>query len=330
MSLKNKTILVTGGTGSFGQQFIQTLLKNHNPRRVIVFSRDELKQHDLRARITDSRLQFFIGDIRDRDRLYRAFRAGVDVVVHAAALKQVPSCEYNPFEAVKTNIIGAQNIIDAAIDCEVPKVLALSTDKAVSPANLYGATKLCMEKLFVHGNSYAGARATAFSCVRYGNVVGSRGSVIPLFLEQRATGRVTVTDARMTRFWITLEQGVDFVIRCIARMQRGEIFVPRLPSMNIMDLVAAVVPNCAVEHTGIRPGEKLHETLISVDEARHTRALDDLFIIEPESSFQDPKNTPVGYYLPEDFCYSSDKNDRWLTIEQLQTMIHETEHLHFN
>ncbi|CAK0777529.1 UDP-N-acetylglucosamine 4,6-dehydratase (inverting) [Gammaproteobacteria bacterium] len=322
MGLDNKTILVTGGTGSFGQQLVQRLLEKHNPRRVIVFSRDELKQYDMRARITDARLQFFIGDIRDRDRVYRAFRAGIDVVVHAAALKQVPACEYNPFEAVKTNVLGAQNIIDAAIDCGIPKVLALSTDKAVSPANLYGATKLCMEKLFVHGNSYAGARATAFSCVRYGNVVGSRGSVIPLFLEQREGGQVTVTDARMTRFWITLGQGVDFVISCIARMRRGEIFIPRLPSMNIMDLVAAVAPNCTVEHTGIRPGEKLHETLISSDEARHTRALDELFIIEPESPSWDRKNGMVGNPLPEGFCYSSDNNDRWLSVAELQTMIH--------
>ncbi len=320
-SLHNQTVLVTGGTGSFGQQFVRTLLARHNPRRVIVFSRDELKQHDLRTQLPDPRLQFFLGDIRDRDRLYRAFQAGVDVVVHAAALKQVPACEYNPFEAVKTNILGAQNIIDAAIDCRVSKVLALSTDKAVSPANLYGATKLCMEKLFVHGNSYAGGRTTAFACVRYGNVVGSRGSVIPLFLGQRETGRVTVTDARMTRFWITLEQGVEFVIGCIAQMRRGEVFVPRIPSMNILDLVAAVAPHCTVEHTGIRPGEKLHETLISVDEARHTRSFEDRFIIHPESPSWDRRGEPLGTPLPEGFHYSSDTNDQWLTTEELQTMI---------
>lgn len=322
MSLNNKTILITGGTGSFGQQFIHTLLNSHHPRRIIVFSRDELKQHDLRTRIKDQRLQFFIGDIRDRERLYRAFRAGIDVVVHAAALKQVPACEYNPFEAVKTNVIGAQNIIDAAIDCGIPKVLALSTDKAVNPVNLYGATKLCMEKLFVHGNSYAGGRPTSFSCVRYGNVVGSRGSVIPLFMEQRASGRITVTDSRMTRFWITLEQGVNFVIDSIMRMDRGEIFVPRLPSMNIMDLVAAIAPNCTVEHTGIRPGEKLHETLISVDEARHTKAFDKFFIIEPESELFSRKltNADSFHQLPDGFCYRSDNNEQWLTIEQLQNI----------
>ncbi len=320
-SLHNKTILVTGGTGFFGQQFVRTLLEKHSPRRVIVFSRDELKQHDMRTHISDPRLQFFIGDIRDRDRLYRAFQAGVDVVVHAAALKQVPACEYNPFEAVKTNILGAQNIIDAAIDCRVSKVLALSTDKAVSPANLYGATKLCMEKLFVHGNSYAGGRTTSFACVRYGNVVASRGSVIPLFLDQRASGRITVTDERMTRFWITLEQGVDFVIGCIARMQRGEVFVPRIPSMNIMDLVAAVAPDCEVVYTGIRPGEKLHETLISVDEARHTRVMDDLFIIDPESPSWDRRGEAAGKTLPEGFHYSSDNNDQWITTTELQAMV---------
>ena len=320
-SLHNKTILVTGGTGFFGQQFVRTLLQRCQPRRVIVFSRDELKQHNLRTHLPDPRLQFFIGDIRDRDRLYRAFQAGVDVVVHAAALKQVPACEYNPFEAVKTNILGAQNIIDAAIDCKVSKVLALSTDKAVSPANLYGATKLCMEKLFVHGNSYAGGRTTAFSCVRYGNVVASRGSVIPLFMEQREQGRITVTDARMTRFWITLEQGVDFVIHCIGKMSRGEVFVPRIPSMHLMDLVAAVAPGCAVEYTGIRPGEKLHETLISVDEARHARAFGDRFVIYPESPSWDRTEKLLGDTLPEGFHYSSDANDQWLTTAELQAMV---------
>ncbi|CAK0744837.1 UDP-N-acetylglucosamine 4,6-dehydratase (inverting) [Gammaproteobacteria bacterium] len=319
MILENKTILITGGTGSFGQKFISVVLEKHNPRRIIVFSRDELKQHDLRMKILDPRLHFFLGDVRDRDRLYRAFQAGVDVVIHAAALKQVPACEYNPFEAVKTNILGAQNIIDAAIDCRVPKVLALSTDKAVSPANLYGATKLCMEKLFVHGNHYSGGRATSFSCVRYGNVVGSRGSVIPLFLEQRQQGKITITDPRMTRFWITLEQGVSFVIHCIARMQRGEVFIPRLPSMNILDLAKAVAPNCTLEYTGIRPGEKLHETLISADEARHTKALEDLFVLEPEFTI---RNHPTaGALLPEGFEYRSNNNDQWLTVEELQKMI---------
>src|SRR5690242_5919907 len=242
MTLDAKTILVTGGTGSFGRKFVEIVLRDHTPRRLIVFSRDELKQHEMSMDVVDPRLQFFVGDVRDRDRLRRAFEASVDVVVHAAALKQVPACEYNPFEAIKTNVLGAQNVIDAAIDCGVWKVIALSTDKAVNPINVYGASKLCAEKLFVQGNSYAGARGSRFSCVRYGNVVGSRGSVIPVFKDQRHTGKVTVTDPRMTRFWLTLDQGVQFVIRCIGLMQGGEIFVPRIPSMKIMDLVEAVAP----------------------------------------------------------------------------------------
>jgi len=282
MDLTSKTILVTGGTGSFGKKFVEIALAKYGVRRIIVFSRDELKQHNMRKQFDDPRLGFFIGDVRDRQRLYRAFQAGVDVIIHAAALKQVPSCEYNPFEAVKTNVLGAENVIDAAIDCGVPKVMALSTDKAVNPINLYGATKLCAEKLFTQGNSYAGGKITRFSCVRYGNVVGSRGSVIPIFLQQRCNGKVTVTDARMTRFWITLEQGVEFVIRCIDLMHGGEIFVPRIPSMGIMDLVAAIAPGCQVEITGIRPGEKIHETLVCVNEARHTVALEDMYIIQPE------------------------------------------------
>ncbi|MEI6414527.1 MAG: UDP-N-acetylglucosamine 4,6-dehydratase (inverting) [Pseudomonadota bacterium] len=313
--------MITGGTGSFGQKFAELLLDHYHPRRLIVFSRDELKQHDMRMRIPDPRLTFFIGDVRERDRLYRAFQADVDVVVHAAALKQVPACEYNPFEAVKTNIIGAQNIIDAAIDCRVPKVIALSTDKAVCPINLYGATKLCAEKLFVQGNAYAGGRATRFSCVRYGNVVGSRGSVIPLFLQQRQNGTVTVTDQRMTRFWITLEQGVEFVIRCIGLMRRGEVFVPRIPSMGIMDLVQAIAPNCQVHYTGIRPGEKLHECLISPDEARHAYALEDMYVIQPESSWWHKDTPELGQPLSEGFAYTSDNNDRWLSVDDLCTML---------
>src|SRR4051794_18473309 len=271
--IDGKTILVTGGTGSFGTKFVETALRRHNPRRVIVFSRDELKQHTMQLALDDPRLTFFIGDVRDRERLGRAFEAGVDVVVHAAAMKQVPACEYNPFEAIKTNILGAQNIIDAAIDKGVRRVLALSTDKAVNPANLYGASKLCAEKLFTQGNAYAGGKVTRFACVRYGNVVGSRGSVIPLFLEQRRFGRLTLTDERMTRFWLTLEQGVEFVIACIARMHGGEVFVPRIPSMGLTELARALAPGCRIEYTGIRPGEKLHECLVSHDETRRTVVL---------------------------------------------------------
>ncbi|MGH3050189.1 MAG: UDP-N-acetylglucosamine 4,6-dehydratase (inverting) [Gaiellaceae bacterium] len=310
--LDGKTILVTGGTGSFGHAFVETVLASHDPRRLIVFSRDELKQHDMRRAFTDSRLRFFLGDVRDADRLRRAFD-GVDVVVHAAALKQVPACEYNPFEAVKTNIVGSQNIVDAAIDCGVERVLALSTDKAVNPVNLYGATKLCAEKIFVQGNAYASGKTTRFSCVRYGNVVGSRGSVIPIFLEQRKTGKITVTDPRMTRFWLTLEQGVDFVLGAIQAMHGGEVFVPRIPSMSVTDLARAVAPGCEIEVTGIRPGEKLHECLISSDEARHAVMLDEMFVIKPEHQWWGETNWKDAEPLPPDFEFSSDTNDRWLT-----------------
>jgi UDP-N-acetylglucosamine 4,6-dehydratase len=307
-----KTILVTGGTGSFGRAFVETVLERHDPRRVIILSRDELKQHDLQRDIQDSRLRFFLGDVRDVDRLRRAFD-GVDVVVHAAALKQVPACEYNPFEAVKTNIIGSQNVVDAAIDCGVERVLALSTDKAVNPVNLYGATKLCAEKIFVQGNSYAGGKNTKFSCVRYGNVVGSRGSVIPIFLEQKKTGTVTITDPRMTRFWLTLPQGVDFVLEALRLMHGGEVFIPRIPSMSIVDLAKAVAPGCAINETGIRPGEKLHECLISSDEARHTVMLDEMYVIKPEHRWWGEGNWSDGEALPADFEFSSDTNERWLS-----------------
>jgi len=321
MDLTDSTILITGGTGSFGRKFAEVVLQKEKPRKIIIFSRDELKQHDMRVQFEDPRLTFFVGDVRDRDRLCRAFQAKVDVVVHAAALKQVPSCEYNPFEAIKTNILGAQNVIDAAIDCKISKVLALSTDKAVNPVNLYGATKLCAEKLFVQGNSYVGGRDTRFSCVRYGNVVGSRGSVIPLFKMQRENGTVTVTDDRMTRFWVTLEQGVEFVLRCIKLMRGGEVFVPRLPSMGIIELVNAVAPECTVKRTGVRPGEKLSETLISADEARHTVVLDNFFIILPEHAYWGLETWAMAQALPEGFVYSSDTNDQWLTSEELRVMV---------
>lgn len=323
MGIDKKTILVTGGTGSFGKKFIRTILDRYNPARVIVFSRDELKQYDMQKNFNDKRLTFFIGDVRDRDRLYRAFQANVDIVVHAAALKQVPACEYNPFEAIRTNIIGAQNIIDAAIDCGVPKVLALSTDKAVNPVNLYGATKLCAERLFIQGNAYAGSKESRFSCVRYGNVVGSRGSVVPLFIKQREEGKVHITDERMTRFWITLEQGVELVVRSIETMTGGEVFVPYLPSMNIMDLAKVIAPDCDIEITGIRPGEKLHESLISKSESRHTIALENMFVVMPEYNSWGKVDTSIGKPLPEDYTYSSDTNDRWLTHEELKKMVDE-------
>jgi len=314
--IDGKTLLVTGGTGSFGRMFVELALTRHEPKRIIVFSRDELKQHDMRLQLNDPRVSFFIGDVRDRERLYRAFRAHVDVVVHAAALKQVPACEYNPFEAIKTNVLGAQNIIDAAIDCGVPRVLALSTDKAVNPVNLYGATKLCAEKLFVQGNAYAGASVTRFSCVRYGNVVGSRGSVIPLFLEQKRSGKITITDRRMTRFWLTLEQGVELVVNCIGAMHGGEVFVPRIPSMSVMDLATAIAPGCRIDVTGIRPGEKLHEVLVSSDEARRTIAVADMFVIKPEHATWD-FNWEGHEPLPDGFEFASNTNDRWLTAEEL-------------
>jgi len=244
---KDSVVLVTGGTGSFGKKFTEMMMTKHHPKKLIIFSRDELKQHDMRQVWSDLSgefpIRYFVGDVRDKERLYRALH-GVDIVIHAAALKQVPACEYNPFEAVQTNILGAKNVIDAAIDNGVKRVVALSTDKAVNPINLYGASKLVAEKLFVQGNSYVGGEGTRFSCVRYGNVVGSRGSVIPLFLEQRRRGKLTVTDERMTRFWITLEQGVDFVIRCVESTHGGEIFVPKIPSMKIMDLTKAIAPEC--------------------------------------------------------------------------------------
>jgi UDP-N-acetylglucosamine 4,6-dehydratase len=323
MPWSDLTILVTGGTGSFGKKFTQRMLKDYHPKKLIIFSRDELKQHEMRvAGFDHESLRYFIGDVRDRDRLVRAMN-GVDIVVHAAALKQVPACEYNPLEAVATNINGAKNIVDAALDTGVKKVLALSTDKAVNPANLYGATKLVAEKLFVQANSYSGSGASRFSCVRYGNVVGSRGSVIPLFRSQRTSGRVTVTDVRMTRFWITLDQGVSFVTRCIEQMHGGEIFVPRIPSMNMVDLATAIAPGCRLEEIGIRPGEKLHEVLLSEDEARHAVELDSMFVIRPAYSWWAIGNWTGGRALPDGFKYTSDNNPVWLSLDELREMAEE-------
>jgi UDP-N-acetylglucosamine 4,6-dehydratase len=321
MDWSEQVVLITGGTGSFGKKFVEIMLREYHPRRLVILSRDELKQHDMReAGFDHDSLRYFIGDVRDPSRLQRAF-SGVTVVVHAAALKQVPACEYNPFEAIQTNIMGGRNVIDAAIDQGVGRILALSTDKAVNPVNLYGATKLCAEKVFVQANAYAGARDTRFSCARYGNVVGSRGSVIPVFQEQRKRGRITVTDPRMTRFWLTLEQGVRFVIRAIEQMQGGEIFVPKIPSMRLVDLAEAVAPGCAIEFVGIRPGEKLHEVLLSEDEARNAVELDEMYIIQPSHPWWKRGNWVHARALPQGFRYTSDSNQQWLSHEQLQELI---------
>jgi UDP-N-acetylglucosamine 4,6-dehydratase len=323
--IDGKSVLVTGGTGSFGKRFIETILRHHNPARVVVFSRDELKQHEMRSSppfdtLGEDKLRYFVGNIRDRPRLMQAFR-GVDVVIHAAALKQVPACEYNPFEAVKTNVIGAENIIDVAIERGVDRVVALSTDKACNPVNLYGATKLCSDKLFVAGNSYAGGRSTRFSVVRYGNVVGSRGSVVPFFLRRRHEGKLPITHPDMTRFWITLDQGVDLVLSSLGRMRGGEIYVPKIPSMRIVELANAVAPNAEQVVVGIRPGEKLHEMMISRDDARHTREFEDHYVIEPDFVWWEKGPRSEGKACAEHFEYSSERNTSWLNHDELRTMI---------
>lgn len=317
-----KTLLITGGTGSFGKKMTQVLLRDHAVKKLIVFSRDELKQFEMQQEYNDPRLRFFIGDVRDKERLYRAFD-GVDVVIHAAAMKQVPAAEYNPMEAVKTNIHGAANVIDAALDTGVQRVIALSTDKAAAPVNLYGATKLVSDKLFVAANSYAGKRDTRFSVVRYGNVVGSRGSVIPFFLDRKATGRLPVTDPRMTRFWITLEQGVRFVLNSLERAHGGEIFVPKMPTARIMDLAKAIAPEAAIDVVGIRPGEKLHEVLITEDDARHTLEFDDHFVIEPEFPWWGQQPAEGGRLCPDGFVYSSDSNPWVLSVDEIRRLIFE-------
>ncbi|MBZ5653914.1 MAG: UDP-N-acetylglucosamine 4,6-dehydratase (inverting) [Acidobacteriia bacterium] len=316
-----ESILVTGGTGSFGKKFVEIMLRNYQPHRLAIFSRDELKQHEMRAAGFDHpSLRYFIGDVRDVERVKRAL-SGITVVIHAAALKQVPACEYNPFEAIQTNIMGGKNVIDAAIDQGVRRIVALSTDKAVNPINLYGATKLCAEKMFVQANAYAGAKDTRFSCARYGNVVGSRGSVIPIFVEQRKRGKITITDPRMTRFWLTLEHGVKFVIHCIEQMHGGEIFVPRIPSMRLLDLAETIAPGCEVEYIGIRPGEKLHEVLVSDDESRNTLETEEMFIIQPSHPWWKSENWTYAKRLPEGFRYSSDTNERWLTRRELEELV---------
>ena len=321
VSWAQESVLVTGGTGSFGKKFVEIMLREYHPHRLVIFSRDELKQHEMRVSgFQHPSLRYFIGDVRDVNRLKRAL-AGVTVVVHAAALKQVPACEYNPFEAIQTNIMGGRNVIDAAIDQGVRRIMALSTDKAVNPINLYGATKLCAEKMFVQANAYAGAQDTRFSCARYGNVVGSRGSVIPIFLEQKKRGKITLTDPRMTRFWLTLERGVKFVIGCIEQMRGGEIFVPKIPSMRLVDLAETIAPGCAVETIGIRPGEKLHEVLVSDDESRHTLETEEMFVIQPSHPWWKSENWAHARRLPEGFRYASDTNDRWLTRRELEELV---------
>jgi UDP-N-acetylglucosamine 4,6-dehydratase len=320
MDLSGKTVLVTGGTGSFGTAFIRAVLARHDVASIRVFSRDELKQSELERTIRDERLRLQLGDIRDRERLRVATR-GVDVIIHAAALKQVPACEYNPFEAVQTNVIGAQNVISAAIDNGVPLTIALSTDKAVNPVNLYGATKLCAEKIVAQADVYAPGGPARFASVRYGNVVGSRGSVIPIFKQQAQTGVLTITDERMTRFWITLEAAVEFVLSSLDLVQGGETFVPKIPSMRIVDAAKAIAPDAELRMVGIRPGEKLHEVLLTEDEARHTYDLGDRYLIMPQRPTWHLDRPERGVPLPDGFRYASDSNDRWLTDAELLEMV---------
>jgi len=327
---KDKAVLITGATGSFGQKFVKHLLKNSEAKKIIIFSRDELKQSQMQAQIEDreKRLRFFLGDIRDLPRLERAFK-GVDIVVHAAALKQVPTLEYNPFEAVKTNILGSQNVIEAAIDQKVAKVLLISTDKAVQPVNLYGSTKLCAEKLFIGGNSYS-PEQTKFSVVRYGNVINSRGSIVEILLKNKNAKKVSLTDEAMTRFWITLEQSFGLVTFALDNMKGGEIFVPKIPSMKLVDLFACLAPQAELEIIGIRPGEKLHESLLTGSEARHALELDNCFVILPEhKSEQQLADYKVyeamGKKLPNDFCYQSDTNLDWLTKDSFNKIIKDME-----
>lgn len=324
-SLDGVRILVTGGTGSFGQVFIRDLFTRHRPARVVVYSRDELKQFEMQQCFTQPELRFFIGDIRDADRLERALK-DIDVVVHAAALKQVPAAEYNPIECIKTNVIGAENVINACINQKVKKVIALSTDKAVNPVNLYGATKLCSDKLFVAANHLSGRDGTRFSVVRYGNVIGSRGSVVPFFRERCKTGKLPITDLRMTRFWIRLEDGAAFVERCLDLMHGGEIFVPKIPSMRIADLARAICSECEHEIVGIRPGEKLHELLITRDDARWTLEFQDHYVIQPAIHFWDGGNVrsygdQEGVPVAADFEYASNTNDSWLDVQRLRELI---------
>ena len=321
--LQNSTLLVTGGTGSFGHAFVPMTLARYNPRKLIILSRDEMKQWEMAKLFGgDDRVRFFIGDVRDRDRLYRAFR-GVDYVIHAAATKIVPTAEYNPFECVKTNVNGAMNVIDAAIDCGVKRVVALSTDKASSPINLYGATKLASDKLFVASNSYGGEHGTRFSVVRYGNVMGSRGSVIPFFASQRDKGVLPITDARMTRFMISLEQGVELVWHALDDMEGGEVYVRKIPSMKVTDIARVVAPEATHEIIGIRPGEKLHEQMIGPEDAPHTYEYADHFKILPaiHNWSSSPGRIKDGKRVPDDFTYASDTNPDWMEPQALADWI---------
>ncbi|AKR44659.1 flagellin modification protein FlmA [Methylophilus sp. TWE2] len=317
--LDGKSVLVTGATGSFGKRFIKTVLETTKVKRLVIFSRDELKQFEMQQYLTSDRLRYFLGDVRDKERLNRALD-GVDIVIHAAAMKQVPASEYNPMEAIKTNIIGAENIVNCCIDQGVERVIALSTDKAANPANLYGATKLCSDKLFVAGNALSGRHRTRFSVVRYGNVIGSRGSVIPFFMKKRAEGVLPITDERMTRFWITLDQGVKFVLDSLERMEGGEIFIPKIPSMGIMDVAQVVAPECSTKIIGIRPGEKLHEIMITEDDAINTAEFNDHYVIQPASDWWDAQaylERKGGKKVPEQFSYSSDNNTVWMSQQDL-------------
>lgn len=317
----NKTVLITGGTGSFGKKFTEVLLKRHKAKKIIIYSRDEFKQHEMALKFKSNKnIRFFIGDVRDKDRLMVAFQE-VDFVLHAAALKQVPAMEYNPAEAVKTNTLGAMNIIDAAIERGIKKVIALSTDKACNPINLYGATKLCSDKLFIAGNSYSGKANTRFSVVRYGNVVGSRGSVVSVFNEKIKSGVIPITDARMTRFFITLEQAVDFVIKCFGMMHGGELFVPKIPSVKVIDVPKIMAPNCRTKIVGIRPGEKLHEVMVSEDDARNTLEFKTHYIVKPSFPWWKEKNHSSGRRVPDGFRYASNNNKDWLEGKRLKKVL---------
>ena len=328
--LNNKTILITGGTGSFGKKFTETVLREYpNVKKIIIYSRDEFKQFMMsnmqEFKPFENKLRFFIGDVRDKERMMRAFE-GVDIVVHAAALKQVPACEYNPFEAVKTNVHGAQNVIDCAIDCGVKKVVALSTDKACAPVNLYGATKLCSDKLFIAGNAYCGSKDTRFAVVRYGNVAGSRGSVIPFFqkLVEEGAKELPITDMRMTRFWLKLEQAVDMVLEAIIHMQGGELYVKKIPSMQISQLAKAIAPNITIKEIGIRPGEKIHEQMITMEDAPNTIEFNNFYIILPQIELENIEyKYPNAKRVAPDFEYHSGNNDKWLTIEEMKELINE-------